>query len=391
MTVYILNSLIKKRDYDGIVLNENDFHPCHPFFVMHPEIQPESVDHIIIKGIFERCKYKRAVLRYCDYMLAKGGVLEIYFYNVHFENPLYVRSRNDWQYELSLVFGARALLIEQRKSDEDGFFKYKKQAPFLPIDDTIGRWTFGIVSSGRLNQNVISMIRQIESLNIPEYEIIVCGPSPANEIPQSVRVLDDSHLYPDLRIPISKKKNYIIDEAKYNNIALFHDRFMIPDTWYKNMKKHGNYFDLYVCNVLDEETHSNSMGDWVFHYPNPFPLSLKDILFSHSAKMSKDKWNENTYIPGGFFIFKKHFGIKLNPNCNWGEKEDVDFCRRAYNIGMLMVFDPGNTVYCSVVRTKTIKGKFVRIHKFLSHLYYKFSRPFCYLKEKYLFQKYLRS
>lgn len=390
MTVYILNSLIKKRDYDGVVLNEKDFHPCHPFFVEHPDIKPESIDHIVIKGIFERCKYKRAVLRYCDYMLSKGGILEIFFYNIHFENSLYVRSRNDWQYELSLVFGERVLLIEQQKDNEKGYFKYKKNMLFLPSNDTMNRWTFGIVSSGRMNEKVMRMICQIENLNIPEYEILVCGPSPSDNLPSHVRVLDDRHLYPDLRVPISKKKNYIIDESKYNNLVMMHDRYSIPEHWYVNMKNYGNYFDILVCNVYNEDYLDLRMQDWFWHYPNPFPNSLKNVLFPHPTQIDKNYWDDNIYIPGGFFIFKKHLGITLNPELNWGEKEDVDFCRRAYINGLLIEFDPNNSVFCTVVRFD-VKGQNMSvIRKTCGIIKKKIVSFFSYYKEKKEFDDYLQ-
>lgn len=350
MIVYILNSKMKNRQRDGLVLDENDFHPCHPFFSSHPEIKPESVERIIIKGVLERCKYKRAVLKYCDYMLAPNGILEVYYYNVNFENSIYVRARNDWQYELSLVFGSRIHLIEQNKDSTNGYFLYKKVAKFLPEGDTIDHWTFGIVSSGRLNDRVMNLIQQIADLHIPQFEILICGPAPSDILPSYVRILSDSHMYSDIRIPISKKKNYIIDEAKYNNLVLMHDRYSIPPRWFEKMRKYGNYFDLLVCNVIDEKNNNVKLQEWCYHYLNPFPNTLSDILIKKYRGNIHEIWNENIYISGGWFVMKKHLGLHLNPDCNWGEKEDVDFCRRSYYNGILMEFDPNNTVYSTLVR-----------------------------------------
>lgn len=360
MTVYILNSNISGRNYDGVILREEDFHPCHSFFLEHPNILPETVNKIVIKGVVERCQYLRALLRYCDYMLVENGIIEIYFYNVHFEKSYYVRSRNQWQYELSLVFGNRILLKDQLKNDKNGWFKYIKTKRFLPAEDTIDRWSFGIVSSGRLNDKVVAMIQQIEALNIPFYEILICGPAPSDILPSSVRILDDSHLYPDIRIPISKKKNYIIEEANYNNLVLLHDRYTIPQDWYKNMKRYGNYFDLLVCNILDEEEHKYQMPSWGWYKISSAPNSFRDIIHERQGWLNNNKWNESVYIPGGFFVFKKHFGLRLNPYCNWGEMEDVDFCRRAYDMGLLITFDKYNQVYSTIVRS----GKSIYKHNY---------------------------
>lgn len=350
MNVYILNSCIKKRDYDGIVLNESDFHPCRPFFLDHPQIKPEAVDKIYIRGILECHPYIRTILRYCDYMLAKEGLLNIEFFNKYFDSFGYaVRSRNEWQYELSLVFKNRILLIEQDKGLYS-YFRYKKIERFLPENDTIDRWSFGIVSDGRKNERILQIIDRIQSFKILEYEILICGPAPAEVLPSHVRMLSDAELYIDLRIPISKKKNYIISEAQYNNLVVMHDRIIFSEDWYEKMKLYGNYWDCLSCCIINEDNHINRMADWGITSNKPSSLSLWNKIWPKTNILDYTEWSSDIYIAGGYFQIKKHLGIMLNPNLYWGEKEDADMSFRAYNDGVLFEFFADNVLYSKGVR-----------------------------------------
>lgn len=339
MKVYILNSQIKNRDYDGIVLDENDFHPCKPFFKDHPSLKPESVEHITIKGILEQHKYLRTVLRYCDYMLAPGGKLEVFFYNAHFDVPGFaVRGRNEWQYELSLVFQDRVNLLKSDKADINGHFVYSKLRSCLPEDDRIDMWSFGIVSDGQRKEKVYNIIEQIRSFEIPLYEILICGPSEGWVVGDHVRILDDSKLYSDMRIPISRKKNHIINEAKYNNLILMHDRISFDSAWYIKMKEYGNFYDCLCTKIVMEGTESDRMSDWLIL--NTFHNSLWERIKPKNIILPYDEWSPEIFVSGGFMQIKKHLikEIMLNPSLFWGEKEDVDLSQRLYQAGVLFEF-----------------------------------------------------
>lgn len=363
MNVYILNSKINATYADGIILHEKDFHPCVPFFIRHPEIQPETIQRIYVRGIFEQHPYIRTVLKYCDYMLAKGGILEIDFFNRYFDGRgIGIRARNDWQYELSMVFKDRVSLVKQDKG-LNGKFVYKKNACFLPVDDSIEKWTFGIVSDGRKNERILQIIDRINSFGIPQYEILICGPAPSATRLDNVRVLSDAHLYSDLRIPISKKKNLIIQEAKYNNLIIMHDRIIPSKDWYANMLKYGNYWDCLSCRIINEENHALRMADWQETNSKPPRPKILDIFFTKERTLNYDEWSPDIYIAGGFFQIKKHLGIKLAPYLYWGEKEDVDMSVRAYNDGVLFTFYPDNVLYSQCVRFKgsSMKSSFFHV------------------------------
>jgi len=351
-TVIIANSRIKKKDNPEVIqLTEYDFHPCHPFFIEHPDIKPEAISHVIIKGVLEQYEYIRTVLRYCDYMLAPGGLLDIYFYNAHFDVPGFaVRGRNEWQCELSLVFQDRVELIHCDKDSVNGHFVYRKNKSCLPEGDTIDRWSFGIVSDGRRNERIMDIIRQIKTFNIKEYEVIICGPAPSQNLDNNVRVIDDSSFYSDLRIPISKKKNAIISQARYNNLIIMHDRISFSDGWYGKMKDYGNYYDCLCTRILMEGANDSRMNDWsVF---NGFHTTLKEKLKVRKIVLDYNEWTPCVYVSGGFMQIKRDLAqrILLNPNLYWGEKEDVDFSQRLVISGVLIEFYSDNVLYSEARR-----------------------------------------
>lgn len=386
--VNIINSKCSKEGYEGVILNEDDFHPCHPFFIDHPNIKPESADKIYIKGILEQHKYLRCVLRYCDYMLSPGGILEISFYNAHFDSPGFaVRGQNEWRYELSLVFGGRIRLIDSVKGLASKFI-YTKTSPFLPSGDAITRWSFGIVSDGRKNERIMKMINTIINFRIPEFEILICGPSPSSILPENVKVLDDTPCYSDKRVPISKKKNMLIDAAQYNNLIIMHDRISFPEDWYENMCRYGNYYDLLCVPILNEKDKSKRMLDWVVSTYTTFQLDKIERFKWHHSYLEYDEWSKDIYVNGGYFQIKRHLiaDVLLNPNLNWGEKEDTDLSTRLYNTGVLNEFFKGNYLTSLGVRfagtTKTHINFFKRCKVFIGA----YRR---YLKENREFKKYL--
>lgn len=352
MIVNIINSKCKKQDYDGIILHEDDFHPCHPFFIYHQDIKPETVDKIYIKGLLEQHKYLRCVLRYCDYMLSPNGLLEIDYYNAHFDSPGFaVRGQNEWRYELSLVFGGRIRLLNIEKGLKAKFV-FQKVSSCLPENDSIYKWSFGIVSDGRKNERIMKIIEIISSFKIPEYEVLICGPSPAEKLPKNVRVIDDTPCYVDKRIPISRKKNLLIEAAQFNNLIIMHDRISFSEEWYENMCKYGNYYDLLSCPIVNENDPSKRMLDWVTGENTYFILDKKKRFCYHKTYLDYNEWSRSIYVNGGFFQVKRHLllPVLLNPNLYWGEKEDADMSCRLYNAGVLFEFYKGNALYSLGVR-----------------------------------------
>ena len=355
MKLLILNSQIKYTPQaDEMVLTENDFHPCRPFFAEHA-IQPGSIDYIYTKGVLETTRYIRQVLKIMDYLLAVGGKIEIHFFRVSFDCPGFpLRPLNFLMNEISLCYKERHTVFKKEfENNIDHICLKKTEAPY-PASDTIERWTFGIVSDGRKNARILEIIDQIRRFNIPEFEILICGPAPGNNLQDEVKVLDDSDLYFDVRIPISKKKNRIIEHARFNNLVIMHDRISFADNWYEMMARYGNCFEQLCFPILDEETRTKRITNWKV-------ISNDLTLFEkvNPVSLPYNEWSPEIYVDGGFMLLKRHLmaDIKLNPYLNWGEMEDVDLSKRLYQTGVLVNFYAATELYSQTHRHKGSEKK----------------------------------
>lgn len=336
MELMLLHSSIKYLPKPTeLILNENDFHPCKPFFLKH-KITPESVTKISTKGVFETCDFLRQTLKIIDYLLAVDGELIIEFYRASFDIGGYpLRPLNYLMNEISICYKDRFKVFKKEHANNVDSIALKKIKKALPENDNIGRWSFGIVSDGRKNDRVINIIKQIRAFNIPEFEIFICGPAPDASLTKEVTILDDNDLYFDLRIPISQKKNRIIDAAKFNNLMILHDRISFTENWYSKICEFGNYFDQICCSIFDEDTRTVHINDWLSNFNDNNQFRISKV-----TKLKYSEWNKHIYVDGGVMVIKKHViaNNKLHPNLHWGEMEDVNLSEKLYIDGNLINF-----------------------------------------------------
>ena len=242
----ILNDQVKSSSKDDtLTLHESEFHPCKPFF-RNNHFYPESFATICTKGVFEKTHFLREVIKKTDYLLALHGILIIDYFMPEemYVGGEYLRPLSFFMHEFSLAVGTRFKLREKAINRKICHLVFEKIARSLPKEDVMDRWSFGIVSDGRKNDRIYSIIRQIQALKIPEYEILICGPPPGDNLPAGVRVFDDLNLYWDIRPPITAKEKKLIRNSRYNNLVLIHDRISFPNNWFRRMKSYGNFFEV---------------------------------------------------------------------------------------------------------------------------------------------------
>ena len=354
MNLKIYNSSI---DYDlidnDIILNENDFHPCKPFFIDHPTLSPETIKKITTRGVFEKTKYLRHTLKVIDTLLVLDGEIYIEFFRASFDcGGFPLRPYNYMMNELSICFGNRYMVYKKDFNGTFDRFWLKKIESSLPNNDTISKWSFGIVSNGSKNDRVLNIINQIISFQIPEFEILICGPKPTENLPDVVKIIDDNELYFDTRIPISKKKNKIIDEANFNNLVIMHDRISFSNDWYQKICNYGNYYDQLCMPILDEDTKSSRINDWMI-----IDNDLTEFKKSKGFLLNYKEWSPFVYVDGGFMVIKKHIiaKTKFNPFLNWGEMEDVNLSQRLYLDGNSISFYETPVLFTQTHRIRGIK------------------------------------
>jgi hypothetical protein len=145
-------------------------------------------------------------------------------------------------------------------------------------------------------------------------------------------------------------------EAVYNNLCILHDRYTLPEKWFRNFKAYGNYFD--CLNLKTEDEKGNRFGvDWMkFRYP----LSSR---YSINRAMAYSEWDEEVIIPGGSIVIKKHQVEKfmLDERLHWVELEDMQFSKIAYLHGLMINIDSNNNFISRAVNHNTKKFNWYRI------------------------------
>jgi hypothetical protein len=314
-------------------------------------VVPETLNHVAVEFLVQRESLSRFIIKELDILLMIGGIFEVIIVNSKAHSN-YFRSRDQVKYEFSIATNGRYRLLDAHEEKNSGVLKlrYKKFLPTLKTGDNISSWTFGVISDGKKNDQVSKLIQSVIKQNIPNFEVIICGPY---SIPQEfngidITVLDDIKLEHDIRPPTPAKKNKIIKRAKYHNLCVMHDRFTLPHDWYSNFINYGNYFDV-LCLPTVDNIGNRFRVDWMkFYYP------ITQIIRQNKS-LAYTSWSPETIIQGGILIAKTHLMQKVmfDERLHWEELEDMQLSKKMYLEGAFINMDNKNFVYSEAVNHKT--------------------------------------
>ena len=197
-------------------------------------------------------------------------------------------------------------------------------------DVTNNEITFGIVTSGKNNENLERLIRSLDILRNDsriKIEIIVCGPEDFI-LPSNLTSSVDTYLVEPmahLDLPMTNlKKNLIAKHAKFQNLIISHDRYVFSAAVVDNLLEFGGDFDVCTFEAVDEN--NNSFPQWVSY----------SHQWKNSLHLDSDSFESNVYLNGGIFLVKKDLMLKypINPLLFWGYGEDIEWSRRMKNSGI---------------------------------------------------------
>ena len=232
---------------------------------------------------------------------------------------------------------------------EKGYSRFicKKIISTKTSGDDINKWTFGIITKGERDDWLEEIIKSIKDQNIPNFEIIICG-TYRDRKEKNFKYIP--FFERDDKAWITKKKNLIAKEAKYENICIIHDRIVFNKNWFKGMKKYGNSFDV-LCNAQTLE--GNRTGDWLTYGSNKlnFPYGISELRY--------DDWDKYVYMGGQLSILKKSVweACPWNETLYWGE-EDVELSFRFRDRGYLIRFNEFSTCSALAWRFGVIPTKY---------------------------------
>ena len=196
-------------------------------------------------------------------------------------------------------------------------------------------FTFGIITNGSNDNFINIIIDSIEQNNIPNYEIIIVGNSNVNRENTTILFFDESIK----KAWITRKKNIIVENAKYENLVLLHDYVRFNSDWYDGFLKYGNDFDWCITRILTVD--GSRFRDYtLFPYKVDYlniDYSCADInsYFYNNCLLPYDfinnaKVNKYMYISGTYFVIKRNIALKhkLDENLLHDRGEDVEYSKR---------------------------------------------------------------
>lgn len=184
-------------------------------------------------------------------------------------------------------------------------------------------FTFGIITTGN-KERIDRIIRSIENENIPNYEIIIIG----GELIEGKNI---KHIFFDETIKtmwITRKKNLITQNAKYENIVYMHDYVYLLDGWYEGHLKYGDNFNILMDRVINID--DTRFRDWTLwaELDNDFSYIMNNRQFLLPYDMTH--LSKYMYISGAYWVAKKSvmFEFPLDETLSWGESEDVEWSKQ---------------------------------------------------------------
>ena len=229
------------------------------------------------------------------------------------------------------------------------------------------KFTFGIITGGGQDAYINACIDSIENQNIPEYQVIVVGNSFVSRRNTNVIPFDENIK----NKWITRKKNLITENAKYDNIVYMHDYIKLTDCWYAGQLISGNDYSIRIDKIVD--LNGLRFRDWCIW---PHNGNFMDQLIGRNCLIPYTITHLTSfqYISGSYWIAKKEVmkEFPLNESLHWGQGEDVAWSllvRKKYKFNMnsnstVIIMKTGkDRVFCEpnqdlVKKLEDLKGKY---------------------------------
>lgn len=235
---------------------------------------------------------------------------------------------------------------------------YEKVAK-LPAesDDDLDSWTFGIPVGPGDATVLNAVVKRILEIDIPNKEIVLCG-APGNNFAyfDKVRIVGEDITAPPVQI--SKKKNRLALEAKYNNLVILHDRVFLPKHFGEMVRRFGPRYPLITLQSMFFDNrlsmHPRRYSDYAMvkgeiaqglqgvQRSSDEAASIAPSVFTEIEKTgfciaNPMRFNKDTSYPtGSLYVCRKEVwnAFPLAETLFWLEFEDVEHGIRACKAGV---------------------------------------------------------
>lgn len=174
-------------------------------------------------------------------------------------------------------------------------------------------FTFGIITGGGQESFIDDIITSIENENIPNYEIIIVGNCNINRLNTNIINFDET-----IKSKwITRKKNIITENAKYENVVFMHDYIKLEVGWYNGQLIAGNNFNIRMDKIVNYD--GSRFRDWCCWCHNPDEDFNKLIERDCLIPYDMTHLSKYMYISGSYWIAKKYImqEFPLDENLGW--------------------------------------------------------------------------
>jgi len=189
-------------------------------------------------------------------------------------------------------------------------------------------FTFGIITCKDTNKFLPEIVASIKNLNIPNYEIIFVGESGIEDSETIKNIPFDETIKEKW---ITKKKNIITENAKYDNIVYSHDYIKYDSDWYEGYLKYGE--DFKVCLNVILNTDDTRYRDWLWwDFPNAHMARVHNICIPNREQnlpYKETRASKFMYVNGCYWVAKKNVmqEFPLDENLVWLQMEDIKWSK----------------------------------------------------------------
>lgn len=248
-------------------------------------------------------------------------------------------------------------LVVERKNSTGTLLRKVKILP-AEIDSGLNRWSFCIPTGPEDATLLNVVVKRILELNIQEKEILLCGRPGGNfKYWDQVRIVGEDISAPPVQI--SRKKNRLAQEARYENLCILHDRVFLPRDFYHAIQKFGDNFSIttFQCLYFDDKWNalprrysdigmfmspidgvplglSRGSGNNLSPFsPSVFPeFEATGFIYSNARRYERERY----YTTGSLYLAKRSVWLKCPQDDSkvWAEFEDIEHSHRASLMGI---------------------------------------------------------
>lgn len=329
----------------GHHISDADYKYIEPgnLYLLRDEVGVEVYDYLYSHNFINETKYYRILLYEWFLVVKEGGYIIIEFE----DNEILDYGTLKREIATLFLYTGKHKIVEEQAENKNKRVIIRKMKSIERNEGEINQWTFGMVTNGKRRDFIERSINSIRSLEIPHYEIIICG-TYYGEVDNDINYIHFTKH--DDKGWITKKKNLICENAKFENIVIIHDRIYFDKEWFNGIKKWGNYFDVLSCPVMLPQGSPVKFTNWETVGPG-WKREDDYKLFHSNGGLDFSDWDENVYVGGPIIILKKSIWNieRWNENLFWGDAEDIEYSLRQHRGGIVIRFNPYSKIYSSTI------------------------------------------